>query len=99
MCDVCECMYSMDQPTLTFGDKSPSKTMYTVGLIVAVAYSVTNLKNIVQHQLFCQKKSLQGCELTMKDHHLTCREIEASLGISVYKEFHKHLVVKMICLY
>ena len=39
-------------------------------------------------------------ELIMQDHHVTYREIQASLGIaftSIHSILHEHLAVKMIC--
>lgn len=93
----------IDQLTSTFGDEAPSKTTvyhwfseFNRGRSVLTdEVKEGRPKSVVVPQNIDAVR-----ELIMQDRHVTYREIEASLGISmtsIYKILHEHLAVKKIC--
>lgn len=90
----------IDQLTSTFGDEAPSKTTvyhwfseFNRGRSVLTdEVKEGRPKSVVVPQNIDAVR-----ELIMQDRHVTYREIEASLGISmtsIYKILHEHLAVK-----
>lgn len=93
----------IDQLTLTFGDEAPSKTT------VYHWFSEFNrgrcslgdeVKDGRPKSIVVPENIDAVCEAIKQDRHVTYREIEASLGISmtsINKILHEHLSVKKLC--
>lgn len=92
-----------DQLTATFGDKAPSKaTIYRwFSEFNRGRTSLTDEFKEGRPKSVVVPENIDAvCELIMQDRHVTYREIEASLGISmtsIHKILHEHLAVKKIC--
>ncbi|CAK9815952.1 Histone-lysine N-methyltransferase SETMAR [Anthophora plagiata] len=93
----------IDQLISTFGDEAPSKTTvyHWFSEFNRGRHSLTDEFKEGRPKSVVVPQNIDAVrELVMQDRHLTYREIEASLGItmtSIHKILHEHLAMKKIC--
>lgn len=93
----------IEQLILTFGDEAPSKTTvyYWFKEFQRGRSMLTDeIKEGRPKSVVVQQNIDAVRQLVMQDRHVTYREIEASLGISmtsIHAILHEHLIVKKIC--